>query len=37
LAAAAAAIVFLVDLDDLDDDLIGLLLGLASMVSFCCS
>jgi DivIVA domain-containing protein len=33
LAAAAAAIVFLVDLDDLDDDLIGLLLGLGSMVS----
>jgi DivIVA domain-containing protein len=34
LAAAAAAIVLFVDLNDLDDDLIGLLLGLASIVSF---
>jgi DivIVA domain-containing protein len=34
LAATAAAIVLFLDLNDLDHDLIGLLLGLASMVCF---
>lgn len=32
--AAAAVLVFFVDLDDLDDDMIGQLLGLASIPSF---
>jgi hypothetical protein len=35
--AAAAVLFFFVDVYDLDDDLIGQLLGLASIPSFCCS